>query len=94
MAFVEKARKGEVMGNKVVARPVPLALARECLAADSDAARIDALAKIVDACVTMEDGSRINSAEISVAAIGELGAFALGSSDGGAESVADFTQPR
>lgn len=85
--FIEKARAGEVMGNRVVCKPVPFRLAMDGMNATTDAARIEALAKVVEACVTLEDGTPLKADELSVAAIAELGSFALG---GGGE-IADFT---
>ena len=85
--FIEKSKRGEVMGNVVVCKPVPFALALAGMTAETDAERIQALAKVVEECVTMEDGERLVADELSVEAIAELGKFALS----GEGTVADFT---
>ena len=81
--FIEKSKRGEVMGNSVVCKPLALA----GMTAETDAERIKALAKVVEECVTMEDGERLVADELSVEAIAELGKFALS----GEGTVADFT---
>ena len=85
--FIEKSKRGEVMGNPVVCKPVPFALALAAMTAETHAERIQALAKVVEECVTMEDGERLVADELYVEAIAEFGKFALS----GEGTVADFT---
>ena len=85
--FIEKSKRGEAMGNSVVCKPVPFALALAGMTAETDAERIKALAKVVEECVTMEDGGRVVADEVSVEAIAELGKLALC----GEGTVAEFT---
>lgn len=92
MQFVEKNRAGEVLGNRVTAKPVPYA---RMLAIEAARAGGDNLAVVREMCgiirdfVTMEDGTPIDADSISTAAITELFAFAT---DLRAEGVGDFTR--
>ena len=89
--FQEPDRTGNVMGNAVVARPVPFARLRAVQAASGDG---DPLAIVSEMCgvirdyVTLADGSAIDTDGLSGAAIQKLYAFAVDMSGGGA---ADFT---
>lgn len=87
MKFVEKNRTGEVLGNKIICKPVPFALALAGMTAESDTDRIKALAEVVKACILLEDGTPVDIETLSVSAIAELGAFALA----GKGDLADFT---
>lgn len=89
--FVEPPRKGEVMGNAVVAKPVPFSRLRavQMAGADGDSvAVVDAMCDIVRDYVTLEGGDAIDTSALSTAAIQKLYLFAT---DVGGGSVADFT---
>ena len=89
--FQEPDRTGNVMGNVVVAKPVPFARLRAVQAASGDG---DPLAIVSEMCgvirdyVTLADGSEIDTDGLSGAAIQKLYALAVDMSGGGA---ADFT---
>ena len=56
--FIEKSKRGEVMGNSVVCKPVPFALALAGMTAETDAERIKALAKGVEPSTIEADNAR------------------------------------
>lgn len=92
MKFCEPEKSGSVLGNKVVAKPVPYA---RMLAIEEARAGGDSLAVVREMCgvvrdfVAMEDGTPIDVDGISTAAITALFAFAT---DLRAEGVGDFTR--
>ena len=89
--FEEAPRSGNVMGNAVVARPVPFARLRGVQEAANSGDTVKTVAAMCDVIrdyVTLEDGSAIDTEQISGAAIQRLYAFAVDMSGGGA---ADFT---
>ena len=91
MKFTERSRSGEVLGNKVTAKPVPYArmLAIESARGDGDSlAVVREMCGIIRDYVTMEDGTPIDADDISTAAITALFSFAT---DMRAEGVGDFT---
>lgn len=91
MKFVEKDKTGEVLGNKVTAKPVPYArmLAIETARADGETLRVvQLMCETVRDFVAMEDGTPINVDEISTDAITALFGFATSAR---AEGLGDFT---
>lgn len=89
--FVEPPRTGKVMGNEVQARPVPFERLRAVQSAGASGdglGAVDEMIGVVREYVTMADGSPIDVAELSGAAIQKLYLFATDMNAGGA---ADFT---
>ena len=89
--FVEPPRSGKVMGNEVTAQPVPFERLRAVQAAGASGdglAAVEEMIGIVRDFVTLADGSPIDVAELSSAAIQKLYLFATDMNAGGA---ADFT---
>lgn len=93
MKFEEKERTGEVMGNKVIAKPVPfklMAALNEAQRHNDDAGVVSTMVAVVSGFVKMEDGSDIDANEVSQKALGELFKFAVGTED----TLSDFTPQR
>lgn len=89
--FVEPPRTGKVMGNDVIAQPVPfdrLRAVQEAGAAGDGVATIEAMQGVIRDYVTLADESAIEVAELSGAAIQKLYMFATDVSGG---TAADFT---
>ncbi len=89
--FVESPRTGTILGNEVIAKPVPFEKLREVQSAGAEGdgvATIEAMCNIIREYVTMADGDSIDTAELSAGAIQKLYMFAT---DLGDKSVADFT---
>ena len=89
--FVEPPRSGKVMGNDVIAKPVPfdrLRAVQEAGASGDGVATVEAMQSIIRDYVTLADGSAVDVSELSGAAIQKLYAFAT---DLQAGSAADFT---
>ena len=89
--FVEPPRTGKVMGNDVIAQPVPferLRAVQEAGASGDGVATVEAMQSIIRDYVTLADGSAIDVAELSGAAIQKLYTFATDIQPG---SAADFT---
>lgn len=89
--FIEPPRTGTVMGNAVTARPVPFERLREVQSAgaadESGVAAVEAMCAVIGEYVSLADGTPVDPAGLSPAAIQALYRFATGI-DGG---VADFT---
>lgn len=88
--FVTPDRKGEVMGNAVVAKPVPYKVISDIQrkTADGTMSELDAMCNVVAGFVTMDDGEPINTDELTVDAIAALFTFATEVK----KEVADFTR--
>lgn len=87
--FVTPDRRGEIMGNAVVAKPVPYRVIREIQqnTANGTETELEAMSKIVAGYVTMSDGEAINPDELTVDALAALFTFATEVK----KEVADFT---
>ena len=95
MRFTEKERAGEVLGNKVKAKPVSWSAMRalgEAQKSGDEVAIVEEMAKIVSEFVMMEDGDGILVNEISIGALRALFDFAVGTSE--EHGIADFTSTR
>ena len=89
--FKEPDRTGTVMGNAVVAKPVPftrLRAVQEAGASDDPLAIVHEMCGVICDYVTLADGTTIDTDALSGAAIQKLYSFAVDMSGGGA---ADFT---
>lgn len=89
--FVEPPRTGKVLGNDVVARPVPFDRLRAVQAAGAsgdNVAVVDEMIEIVRDFVTLADGSPVEVGTLSASAIQKLYMFATDMQTG---SAADFT---
>lgn len=89
--FVEPPRTGKVMGNEVTAKPVPFERLRAVQEAGARGDGVEVVERMIDVIqeyVTLADGSAIDVAELSGAAIQKLYMFATDVSGG---SAADFT---
>lgn len=91
MKFIEQEKRGTVLGNAVKARPIPwraLMAVDAAQKANDTIAMLKAMGEVVAKCVTMEDGTEIEPAELSTCAVTELFKFATGVE---AQGLADFT---
>ena len=89
--FKEPDRTGNVMGNAVVAKPVPFDRLRAVQQAGSEGDGLEVVDRMIDVIqefVTLGDGSPIDTSQLSGAAIQKLYAFAT---DLQAGSASDFT---
>lgn len=89
--FVEPPRTGKVMGNDVVAQPVPfdrLRAVQEAGMAGNGVETVERMMDVIKEYVTLADGSAIAVGELSGAAIQKLYTFATDIQPG---SAADFT---
>lgn len=89
--FVEPPRSGKVMGNDVIAKPVPFDRLRAVQQAGIAGDGLEVVERMIDVIqefVTLGDGSPIDTSQLSGAAIQKLYAFAT---DLQAGSAADFT---
>ena len=90
--FIEPPRKGKVMGNAVMAKPVPFERLREVTSRsagdETGISVVEGMCGVIAEYVTLEDGSAIDTSELSPAAIQALYTFAT---EGGADGTADFT---
>lgn len=89
--FVEPPRAGKVLGNDIVAQPVPfdrLRAVQAAGAAGDNVAVVEEMIGIVRDYVTLADGSPIETGTLSASAIQKLYMFAT---DMQAGSAADFT---
>lgn len=89
--FQEPDRTGTVMGNAVVAKPVPFARLRAVQEAGTSGeplAIVEAMCGVIRDYVTLADGSAVDVDALSGAAIQKLYSFAVDMAVGGA---ADFT---
>ena len=91
LKFIEPPRTGKVMGNDVVAEPVPFERLRAVQAAGASGdglAVVDEMVGVVRDFVRLADGSEVDVSALSGAAIQKLYMFATDMQAGGA---ADFT---
>ena len=90
MKFIEADKVGEVLGNKVKAKPVPFRVLLELNTLQKSGEYEKVVQLMIDTVnqyVTMEDGEEINATLISQRALTELFNFATSAES----SFADFT---
>ena len=89
--FTEPPRTGTVMGNAVTARPVPFARLREVTSRsagdETGVSVVEGMCGVIEEYVTLEDGTAIDTSELSPGAIQALYKFATEGTGG----AADFT---
>ena len=89
--FIEPPRTGKVLGNAVTARPVPFARLREVTSRsagdETGVSVVEGMCAVIEEYVTLEDGTAIDTSELSPGAIQALYKFVTEGTGG----AADFT---